>query len=110
MVYFSLHNSFGRAASSRFALLASGYPLHHLRAFRFTHALRWFRYYPSRSRRKFVPSALLSGALASLANKNQRHKAFISFFSRVYKVATAVRALFAAHEEYKYKTKPNHAA
>jgi isopentenyl-diphosphate Delta-isomerase len=25
--------------------LASGYPLHHLRAF---HALRWFRYYPSR--------------------------------------------------------------
>jgi hypothetical protein len=35
--------------ASRFAApsgrLASGYPLHHLRAF---HALRWFRYYPSR--------------------------------------------------------------
>jgi hypothetical protein len=28
-------------------LLASGYPLHHLRAF---HALRWFRYYPSRKK------------------------------------------------------------
>jgi hypothetical protein len=28
---FAKQNSFGRAASSRFALLASGYPLHHPR-------------------------------------------------------------------------------
>ncbi len=51
----------------------------------------------------------ISGASVCLRPEKIR-KAFISFFSRVYKVATAVRALFAAHEEYKYKTKPNHAA
>jgi hypothetical protein len=36
--------------ASRFgtSCLASGYSLHHLRAF---HALRWFRYYPSRNAR-----------------------------------------------------------
>jgi hypothetical protein len=36
------------APLARYAL-ASGYPLHHRSAFRYAHALRWFRYYPSRT-------------------------------------------------------------
>jgi len=40
------------------AALASGYPLHHLRGFRFAHPLRWFRYYPSRCRLRRRVSAL----------------------------------------------------
>jgi hypothetical protein len=63
--------------ASRFvaSLLASGYPLHHLHAFRVRtrgahspHALRWFRYYPSRLRALWarvslhgVSSALVGG-------------------------------------------------
>jgi hypothetical protein len=41
----------GRAASRAFGALASGYPLHHLRALR---ALRWFRCYPSRNERPML--------------------------------------------------------
>jgi hypothetical protein len=40
--------------------LASGYPLHHLRA-SFHFALRWFRYYPSRLTHPPTPSLLFVG-------------------------------------------------
>ena len=56
MAFFIFHSSFFIEFceakflwASRFASLASGYPLHHLRSFALrAHLLRWFRYYPSR--------------------------------------------------------------
>jgi hypothetical protein len=84
---FAKQNSFGRAASQlprrafgTCGLLASGYPLHHLRR---VPRLRWFRYYPSRLRAFGAPKLiqLKIRTLLLLTNANNELNGFLGVFA-----------------------------